>query len=113
MSMSLRVDDAPVARTTDPITSYLAGENPTAREASEREVYAILAMNAPDAMTDHAIWQSHDEASLMMRELSYTPQRLRTARAQLVAKGLVEAAGVRPGVSPTGRSAQTWALVTS
>lgn len=106
--MSLRVQDAPVARDTDPLTSYEAGENPAAREASEREVLDILAMNGP--MTDHDIWLAHEEAALLMREPTYTPQRIRTARAQLVAAKLVVSDGRREGASPTGRAAMAWRL---
>lgn len=105
----LRVYDRPVARNTDPITSDLAGENPAAREASELAVLDILAIN-DDAMTDHAIWQAHDDQCLMMRSVSYTPQRLRTARAQLVADGVIVDAGRLPHASPTGRSAMAWKL---
>lgn len=101
MSMSLRVADAPVARASDPITSVLAGENPAAREASEIDVLRILRRAAKplaDAQIEHAL------------DGFYTPQRVRTARAQLVRKGLVEPAGIRPGASPTERAAMTWKL---
>lgn len=105
----LRVYDRPNSRTTDPITSDLAGENPAAREASELAVLDILAIN-DQPMTDHAIWQAHDDQALMMREVSYTPQRLRTARAQLVADGVIVDAGRLPHASPTGRAAMAWKL---
>lgn len=104
-----RVSDAPVARTTDPITSYISGEDPDAREASEREVYDILA-NTDQAMSDHRIYQAHEIASVFMDAPQYTAQRLRTARAQLVKKGLVVEAGRAENASPTGRSAMTWAV---
>lgn len=107
----LRLYDAPVARTTDPITSDLAGENQHAREASERAVLDILTIN-DQPMTDHEIWQAHDDSCLMMREVSYTPQRLRTARAQLVAAKVVVSDGRREHASPTGRAAMAWKLAT-
>lgn len=105
----LRVYDRPTSRTTDPLTSDLAGENPAAREASELAVLDILAIN-DQPMTDHAIWQAHDDQCLMMREVSYTPQRLRTARAQLVADKVIVPAGRLPHASPTGRAAMAWKL---
>lgn len=96
------VSDWPVARNSDPMTSVEAGENQQAREASEREVLAILRFNASSALSDEQIAQR--------RTGDWTPQRLRTARAQLVRKGLVESAGRREGASPTGRAAMTWKL---
>lgn len=106
---SLTVSDWPVARNSDPLTSVEAGENPAAREASERAVLEALRSDhgRTNNMTDDAIsvwvW--------LHTELMVTPQRLRTARAQLVRKGLVESAGRREGASPTGRAAMTWKLV--
>lgn len=106
MSMSLRV---PVARPDDPITSYLAGENPTAREASEREVLAILGLGG--GVTDTTIYRIHLTRAARTGNIPFTEQRIRTARAQLVTKGIVEAAGVIPHGSPTGRAATMWKLV--
>jgi hypothetical protein len=108
MSQSLRVAQA-VARNTDPITSTLAGENRDARQESEREVYAILA-NTHRALSDHEIYEAHELAALITGDRTYTPQRIRTARDQLVKNELVKAAGRRAGASPTGRSAMTWSL---
>lgn len=97
----LRVVDAPVARTTDPIESYTAGENQAAREASERAVvYALTESLTP--LTSTGIFY--------MASGAWTEQRIRTAIAQLVRKGLVVKAGVRAGASPTGRAAQTYTL---
>ena len=105
-----RVLDAPVARTNDPIESYEAGENVAAREGAELAVIAALSSRyaSMNHMPDHAIvrWiNKHDG-------LHVTEQRIRTARAGLVAKRLVEPAGRFEGMSPTGRAAMTWKLVT-
>lgn len=108
---TLRVLDGPVARQSDPIESYQAGENRAAREASEIAVIAALSSNyaANNHMSDHSIarWVGGHT------DLPVTTQRLRTARAQLARKGLVVKAGRRDGMSPTGRAAMTWALVQS
>lgn len=107
MFQSLRVSDAPVARDTDPITSFEAGENPAAREASEQAVLAVLRyFEAEDlpAPSDHMLELNAEPHN------TFTPQRIRTARAQLVRKGLVESAGRVEGASPTGRAAMTWKL---
>ena len=100
MSM-LRVAEAPVARTDDPIESYEAGESQTAREASERAVLAALR----DSLTPLTSMQAFYLASGQ-----WTEQRIRTAIKQLVRKGLVVEAGRKEGASPTGRAAQTYAL---
>lgn len=110
MSQFLRVVDAPVARDTDPIESYEAGENQAAREASEIAVIAALASRhaTNNHMSDHAItrWIRQHE------NIHVTEQRIRTARAQLVRKGIVVKAGRVMGASPTGRAAMTYRLVT-
>lgn len=106
MSMQLRVADAPVARANDPITAYIAGESLTAREASEREVLAILALGG--GVTDTTIYRLHTDRAI--HGIQFTEQRIRTARAQLVTKGIVEVAGIHPHGSPTGRAATMWKL---
>lgn len=101
----MRVTDAPVARSTDPLTSHVAGENRAAREASERVVLdALASMDGP--ASDHEI-----ESWAGLFGVEYTPQRLRTARKQLLDRGVVRDAGVRDGASPTGRRAHVWAAV--
>ena len=104
----LRVTDAPVARTNDPITSFTAGENVAAREGAELAVIAALSSRyaSMNHMPDHAIvaWVNKHDG------LNVTDQRIRTARAGLVAKRLVVEAGRFEGMSPTGRAAMTWKL---
>ena len=95
----LRVYDAPVARDTDPITSFEAGENQSAREASER---AVL-----DALTD-SLTPLTSTGVFYMASGAWTEQRIRTAIKQLVRKGLVVEAGRKEGASPTGRAAMTY-----
>lgn len=99
-----RVVDRPVARATDPIDSYLAGENQTAREASERIVVSILAASER-AMSAHAV-----ETVAAQARMPWTGSRYRTAIKQLVRKGIVTEAGRKPHASPTGRSAMTYTL---
>ena len=94
-----RVIDAPVARKNDPIESVLAGENQSAREASER---AVL-----DALTD-SLTPLTSTGVFYMASGQWTEQRIRTAIKQLVRKGLVVEAGRRENASPTGRAAMTY-----
>jgi len=98
MSM-LRVAEAPVARTEDPIESYEAGENQSAREASE---HAVL-----DALTD-SLTPLTSRGVFYLASGQWTEQRIRTAIKQLVRKGLVVEAGRKEGASPTGRAAMTY-----
>jgi hypothetical protein len=101
------VTDYPVARTTDPLESYLAGESQSAREASELAVLEILrgAAHHNVAFSAHEVESTASESGD-----PWTPQRLRTAIAQLRRKGLVVEAGRREGASPTGRAAMTYTL---
>ena len=104
---SQRVSDAPIARTNDPITSFTAGENQAAREASEMAVLDILRGAAHHGIA----FSAHDIATVAADEGDpWTPQRLRTATRQLIRKGHVIEAGRRANASPTGRSAMTYTL---
>lgn len=98
---TMRVADAPIARTADPITSFEAGENREAREASERAVLVALS----DSLTPLTSTGVFYLASGL-----WTEQRIRTAIKQLIRKGLVVEAGRREGASPTGRAAMTYTL---
>ena len=95
------VKDAAVARRGDPYESYTAGEDPNAREASERAVLAALS----DSLTPLT-----STGVFYLASGAWTEQRIRTAIKQLVRKGLVVEAGRREGASPTGRAAQTYML---
>ena len=101
MSTLLRVVDAPVARRDDPIESYEAGENQSAREASERAVLAAL-RDSLTPLTSRGVFY--------LASGQWTEQRIRTAIKQLVRKGLVVEAGRKEGASPTGRAAQTYTI---
>lgn len=97
----LMVTDAPVARTTDPIESYEAGENQPAREASEQAVLAALTESITPLTSTGVFY---------MASGAWTEQRIRTAIKQLIRKGRVVEAGRREGASPTGRAAMTYTI---
>ena len=103
---TLRVVDAPIARTNDPITSFEAGENQPAREASELMVMAIF--HAHTNLSPLLASEVVDIADLA--GMPWTAQRIRTAIAQLVRKGLLAEGGRREKASPTGRAAMTYRL---
>lgn len=101
MTLALFDDDSPRARRTDPLTSHEAADlNDTA--GSRRAVLLILqAYGRP--LADFEIEKIHDEAGG-----KYTGQRLRTARAELVERGVV--ADVGESITPHDRRCTTWAL---
>lgn len=91
-------DDTARARRSDHTTSHEAADTNNVR-ASLGLVLALLREHGP--MADH---------ELVARIHTFTGQRVRTARAALVGRGLVEATGFYR-LTPTGRRAQVWALV--
>ena len=96
----------PVARSTDPITSDLAGENTDARKDAQSAVYRIL-WAADWPLSDWQIFQQYQ----LLEIGRLTQQRLRTARKELQDRGFVEPAGFQYGASETGRKAMTWKWV--
>lgn len=103
--------DSARTRETDPATSHEAADSISreALEDSEREVLTILA-ECPLPQTDEALTEHHEaRAFLGLAARTYTPARLRTARAQLVELGRV-VEGAERGRTKTGRSARTWTL---
>lgn len=98
--------DEPRARTTDPVTAHEAADSisPEAREASEVWVLATLAEHGP--MSDGDVW---DWYVLFGPADNWSDSRLRTARSQLVRKGLVIEAD-KNGLSRAGRRVARWAV---
>jgi hypothetical protein len=92
--------DSPRVRRTDPITSHEAADtNDTARS-----IGLVLDILRTCPMADHEI-----ESVAESRGSKFTGQRLRTARAALVEKGLVEATGeIR--FTGHGRRTKVWGV---
>lgn len=78
----------PVARKNDRITSVEAGEAVAPRSTAREAVLWILRKAGP--ATDPEIAAIHDRYAAHGRWPAKSPQRLRTARAELVADGIVE-----------------------
>ena len=93
-----------MARVTDPFTSHHAADtiSKDAREASERFVLDVLADRGP--LTDEMILHV-----ATMNAEPWSPSRIRTARKQLVDKGLVEDSGIKARTD-SGRLAIEWVL---
>lgn len=95
--------DEPRARRSDPVTSHMAADSISgeAREASELFVLQTVKRMSP--LTDADI---HDLAVIGGNH--WSESRLRTARKQLVDKGLIVCVD-REGRTDSGRSASRWA----
>lgn len=101
---SVTLDDEPRARMADPVTSHEAADSISgeAREASE--LFVLDAVKAYGPVTDADVF---DLAQISGHK--WSPSRLRTARAQLVTKGLVVEYD-REGRTTSGRRAIRWAV---
>lgn len=91
--------DSPRTRRSDPITSHLAADTNDIK-GSRRDVLDILQVFGPQA--DHEM-----VAMAAQYTPAFTPQRLRSARAELVELGLVEALGIYR-LTASGRRANVW-----
>ena len=101
---SVTLDDEPRARAADPVTSHEAADSISgeAREASE--LFVLDAVKAYGPITDAGVF---DLAQISGHK--WSPSRLRTARAQLVSKGLVTELD-HEGRSASGRRMTRWAV---
>lgn len=100
--------DGPRVRRTDPVTSHEAADSNNV-PASQTYVFDLLYLSGPCA--DHElVAKAEAEFRAHPMSASWTPQRIRSARSELVGRGLVRAVeGVfRPG--PSGRRAQVWEI---
>ena len=96
--------DSPRTRATDPVTSHEAADSNRVA-ASTRAVLTALAEGPAD---DSQILTRHI-ARVGRHGVAFTPQRLRTARAELVEAGrVVHTGGFH--VTGTGRRARVWGL---
>lgn len=78
-------DDSPRARRTDPLVSHEAADT----NSVLRPRVWVLETLTRQPLADHELVETaRDEG------VRYTPQRLRTARAELVRAGLVEESGI-------------------
>lgn len=112
MILSPITGDSARARRSDPLTSHEAADrvSAAAREASEREVVAILAA-ADEPITSESIIRRHAHrvwGGQAPRE--WPDSRIRTALAQLHEKGVVVHDGWRKNKS--GYRAMAWRLTT-
>lgn len=82
----------PRARLTDPDTSHLAAEG-SDLAGSQDVVYQILDLAGADGATDEEILEQARMNAILRNGRVYTGSRLRTARAELVARGIVVDAG--------------------
>ena len=90
-------DDTPRARRSDPTTSHEAADT----NDTDKSIGLVLsALKGFGPSADHELVQ-------MLASSGFTPQRLRTARAALVERGLVEESGIYR-LTSHGRRAIVW-----
>lgn len=102
-------EDAPRVRATDPVTSHQAADATRKSRAGSRD--AVLAALLRDgALADHELVLAVQSDATWNGGRMYSPSRIRTARSELVERGLVEDAGfTRKTVS--GLDAIVWRAV--
>ena len=92
--------DSPRAKKSNPVTSHEAAD----MNDVHRSIGLVLDILRAGPLTDFEI-----EAAASDRGERYTVQRLRTARAALVERGLVEESGIYR-LTPHNRRAVVWAV---
>ena len=92
------------ARKTDPTTSKTAARiDAVALEGLRHTIYTTLARRPKTGFADHEL------VDALAGKVARTPQRIRTARAELTKLGLVQLQGTtRP--TPTGYQADVWVI---
>lgn len=94
--------DDTLVRATDPVTSHLAAAIVDKRD-SQMVVLRCLARTGPLADHELVTWlQDYDHSPL-------SESRIRSARSELVNRGLVEFAGIHTK-TPRGRMTQVWSV---
>lgn len=102
---SLALDGTlPRSRRTDPTTSVDAGRAADL-SASQREVLRLFAVMRRWPMADHELI----EVATAWRS-PFTPQRIRSARAELAAAGRLVLVEGETRKTPTGGNARVWTL---
>jgi hypothetical protein len=95
-------EDSPRARRTDPITSHEAADS---NDVTRSIGWVLSLLHNVGPLADHEI-----EAAARRRDVRFTGQRLRTARAALVRQGKITNSG-DSRTTPNGRRAVVWGLV--
>jgi len=97
------------ARVTDPSTSHEAAESSSPEHTSKTQL-AIMAILRYEPMTDLEIERAYRDLEDFGDVPRASESGIRSRRAELVLKGLVEASGeYRP--TPSGRKSIVWKLV--
>lgn len=100
--------DGPRTRRHDPLTSHLAADsNETTVPESQTFVYDLLWIHGP--LADHELVEAAEkDYKANPHAMSWTAQRLRSARAELVERGLVRMVAGESRRTATGRNAHVW-----
>lgn len=97
---------SPVARMSDPITSWLAAESVTNVQVLQKEIARLLAVGWP--LSDEDIFDILEQRRIDDDSLpQISPSGVRTRRAELVDMGYVQAHDMR-GMTRAGRQCALW-----
>lgn len=93
-----------LARSTDPVTSHLAAASVKNINETQQEVLRVMGLLGP--VTDEKLVNTFQFYS----KTKISPSGIRSRRAELVTKGLVEATALT-GTTVSGRRATVWRTV--
>lgn len=109
MSSMVLDGDTPRSRSTDPTTSVDAGRSVQIVHSREY-VRQTLAVFGP--LADHELVELHADDTVGRKAFGrFSPQRLRSARAELVALGEVESVPDEYRKTDSGRRAHVWRTI--
>lgn len=108
MAIEAHDGETPNSRSSDPVTSVDAGRSVNVVHSRE---YVRQSLRVYGEMADHELVAFHEDDSMGQRAFGrFSPQRLRSARSELVDLGEVEATG-EFCMTPSGRRAHIWRTV--
>lgn len=93
---------SPRSRSTDPVTSVDAGRS---ADLSGSQLSVLIALESFGPLADHELVELN--AATRGSVPAYSPQRIRSARAELVEQGRVEFSGIFR-LTPSGHRARVW-----
>lgn len=88
--LSIFDEDSPRVRKSDPVTSHRAADE-TRKSVSGSRDAVLAALHRDGALADHELVLAVQADATWNGSRMYSPSRIRTARAELVEAGLVQA----------------------
>lgn len=105
---TMALDGIARSRTTDPTTSVDAGRSVN---VAHSQAYVLAVFQVFGDFADHELVDFHaQDTEGQVAWGKFSPQRLRSARAELVEQGVIEFAGIYR-LTDSGRRARVWQVV--